>query len=236
MKIFGMILHGISSKNETMRTANHNNRQAGFTQHHFPLRTKKGSGPVSNRIKQGSPSTAFVRKSGAGFTLIELIIYIAIAVIVLRIVASVNGNLQNYSTRSRYYTAVQRDFMTVMGRLRQEIHAANDITTAQSVFSGNPGTLTLVMSDASVNPTVFTTQAQGTGLQLTVQQGMQPAYGLNGGDTTIDKIVFTNVSSPSQSTRIVQIGLTVRSANPNNLPQRDFTLSATTSIELMDTP
>src|SRR3989344_5658466 len=45
-------------------------KQSGFTQHHFPFRTKKGLNPFSNSRKRGLPSTTFARKSGAGFTLL----------------------------------------------------------------------------------------------------------------------------------------------------------------------
>ncbi|OGY88950.1 MAG: hypothetical protein A3B30_03975 [Candidatus Komeilibacteria bacterium RIFCSPLOWO2_01_FULL_52_15] len=112
---------------------------SGFTQHLFPFRTKKWLGLVSNDKKLGSPSTTFARKSGAGFTFVEVMTVIGIMTVL--VAASVPS----------YFTLRSNIFLS------DEVqHAGETLRTAQSrSITSQGGFRHGVHFDSSVVPNTY---------------------------------------------------------------------------------
>lgn len=176
----------------------------------------------------------------SGFTLIELIIYIALAAITLVIVVDLNLNLIRQSARSETREDVERDMQLAMRRVTQEIHAARDIDTGQSTFSSNPGKLTLNSFAPAMTPTIIDVFDDGSGQRLRLRQGTSPVITsyLTGHKVKIDNFTVRNVSDTAGTprTRNVQIELHLQHINPDALPEWNYSAVATTSVELMNYP
>lgn len=172
-----------------------------------------------------------------GFTLFEFIIYLAIASLILVAVVSINFNVIREGARSSARADVERNFSLVWHLLQTEVRAAQNIDAAGSSFDMNPGRLKLVMKNGSINPTLFETVSENFGRRLVLLQGSPPPATptvLTSDTVTVDKLLFFNRSAPDDSTRNLEFALRVRHINPDNLPELNYSLEATTSIELMN--
>jgi len=113
----------------------------GFTRHHFPT-----------------------RGSGAGFTIIEMIVYIVIltivAIVVVTTMLSLSGTYVHFKVTRNISTAS----LTSLDRIVREIREAEQIDDASSVFDTHPGILTILSGDDGT--TVVTFDLDGSTLRI----------------------------------------------------------------------
>lgn len=155
-----------------------------------------------------------------GFTLIELIISIAIISIFLISVIFLSLQFVEESQKARSFQEVQQNGRFAMERMLQEIRAASDLNTGASTFNTHPGVLSLAVDDATKNPTIFDV----SGGQLRIKQGTGSALPLTSTKVQVTNLVFKNFSVANR-TKNIKISLTVEHDNPANVPIFDADIS-----------
>jgi len=175
----------------------HNKTGAGFTQHHYSK--DKGIYSTSLLHKSGEgiyPAPLLQRKSGAGFTLMELLLYAAILAIIGVSMTGFFSEMYDYYYNVQIKSTVTQNLRYASQSIQQLIRQSQSITTASGT------TLILAMTDASQNPTEFGLDT-GTGKLYKKIAGGNMVY------ITPDSIEVTNVSFSRLSSNLT------KALNPN---------------------
>ena len=182
------------------------NCRRGFTQHHF-----------------------FCKKNGAGFTLIETLIYIAI---IGGVVATfVNFSLTISDSRNKTYVVqeVQANARTALDLITQNIQSANGINTSISIFGSDPGLLSLSMTSSTLNPTVIGL-SEDDGI-LEMKQGTSASTTITSDELNITNLIFTNLTA-SSTRENVRIEIMIGFDNPGGDIEFDYSQSLQTGVSL----
>ncbi|KKT58198.1 MAG: hypothetical protein UX91_C0004G0065 [Candidatus Amesbacteria bacterium GW2011_GWB1_47_19] len=155
-----------------------------------------------------------------GFTLVELILYVAIIGIVMSAMLPVTWEVVGGGSRSMTDQEVAATGRNILERIKYEIRNAKNITNvaANSLvltnYSGPDTTIDLNTGRVRIN--------QGAG-----------AISLNSDDTTVTDLIFTDYSSGDGKTKNVQVVLTL-SANFSAAGRQEFqeTMTLQTTTEL----
>lgn len=83
-----------------------------------------------------------------GFSLIEMVVYVAILVFMLIIVIEVVFSITRANRTLKSARAIELSAVTALERINREVRNADTIDTAASTFGANPGTLSLDGRDA----------------------------------------------------------------------------------------
>lgn len=153
-----------------------------------------------------------------GFTLIELIIYIAIFAVISLVLTDFFITLTKVRAQTEARGEVRQNLARTMERVSQVIRSASGVNSA----SGN--TLSLAMTDSAKNPTIFTV----TGNVLTIQEGASPATALTSDKVIISKLSFTSINNPSPAKKSVQVAMMV-DYDAKDRPDYIYSSSATTT-------
>ena len=139
-------------------------------------------------------------KLGKGFTLVELLIYIAILGLV--IVGIIYFVISITNSRSKNYVVeeVHENARTAMDTIAQTIRSANGINTGQSIFESDPGELSLATTDAQKNPTIINLD-QDDGVLL-IKEGAASEVAITSDNIKITRLVFYNITGNSSRENI----------------------------------
>lgn len=145
-------------------------KRPGFIQHHFFSRLLFR---LQNRAKQ---------KSGAGFTLTEMLVYIGIVGIVLVVFMNFMIDVSHATSRSRVAKEVSQNGRTVIDRIVQDVRTATSITvvsanslrvtgTSVNEYTLSSGRITVngsghELTSPSVNVTGLSFTAAGNGVTI----------------------------------------------------------------------
>ena len=136
------------------------------------------------------------RKENSGFSLVEMIIYVALlAVLVGAVTWSIASILHSYN-RMKDERSVENSAVASMDRMIKEIRNSKSIDLAHSATSTANGYLTLNDFDSSGNPTTIKFYLQNN--RIYVDQGGVQLGPLTLENTTVPSLVFryfTNASS-----------------------------------------
>ena len=131
-----------------------------------------------------------MKQNNTGFTLLELIIYMALVAMMMSYLTPLAWNMilgskkvvtqQELSTQARF----------VAERIKQEIRNASGITTVSA------SSITLTSTVSAKNPTVIDISSG----KIRVKWGTSPAINLNSNDTTVPSLTFTNYSTTANTT------------------------------------
>jgi len=161
----------------------------------------------------------------AGYTLIELLLYVMLIGILLSAVTYFYGTTVDARVKNRTITEVDEQGTAAMDYMTQTIRNASSITTPAAAGSG--ASLTLVVPTGSLSPTIFS--LSGTTLQVT--EGAGGAVALTSSDVQISSLNFKNLSR-SGTAGIVQISFTANRINPSGRNEYDYQRSFISSAEL----
>lgn len=115
------------------------------------------------------------------FTLVELVLYLALVSVIVLIAAYFVAVILQSKTKSQSIMEVEEQGAQLLNLVTQTIRNADSINSPSSGDSS--GILSIDVDDSSKNPTVF--EFSGESLVMTV--GAEPSVALSN-----DKIVFTN--------------------------------------------
>ena len=181
-------------------------REKGFTPHHF-----------SNNFK-----------SGVGFTLIEVLIYITLVAGILIMATGFAWNIINSRTKAFVVQEVAQNSRFIMEKIVQSTHQATDITVP--TVGNSDSRLELVMKNNKQDPTIFFLD----GNTLKMRQGKGPELDLSSSSVRVSTIKFDNLSTPNDKTKNIKVTLTIEHINPDNRQEWQFSDSFETTIELRD--
>ena len=188
--------------------------QKGFTQHHF---YSGKSGLNLKRVKSGagSPSTS----SGAGFTLIELIIYLAIVAMILTSISYLILDILGGQTKNYAGQEINFNLRFISNNLTKDIRSAQDISslTADTLILTMPGDDITYNFDSGNNI-------------LTRQLGAATPADVNSNEVEVTGS-FTDLSYLNR-TKNVGISLIINYKNPDNLPDYNSSTTAEFAVEL----
>ena len=196
----------------------------GFTQHRF------STGWLSNGTKKhksdahgGLPSTTFPSstsgKSGAGFTLIEMIIYLAIVSIILVTLSYLIIDILGGQTKNVAGQEVNQNLRFITNYL------IKDVKSAQGIGSLTADTLVLTRPADDI-----TYNFDGVSQKITRQLGAAAPVDLNSRQLEVTGS-FIDLSYLGR-TKNVGINLIVSYKNPENLPDYNASTTVEFSVEL----
>lgn len=157
----------------------------------------------------------FKEDNQKGFSLMEVLIYIAVSAVMLMVVVGFVGWIMRIRNKVTIESRVEQNARYVMARMVREIRRADDLTVVDQ------NTLSLSMSDPMENPTVFDLNS---GI-LYMRQGIGDPVAITGNDVKVGEVLFEDRTTPN-SADIVKITLTV--ANPDT----NLSADSQASIEL----
>ena len=152
-----------------------------------------------------------------GFTLIELILYIAIVSIVMTALIPFAWNVIEGGAKSATQQEVFSNARFISERLKYEIRNASGINSVAS------SSISLSTSTPSTNPTIIDL----SGGNIRIKQGTGSAINLNSTDTMISSLVFTNYTSVDNKTKHIQFVFTINSNYTGSGQRQEFKESTT---------
>ena len=168
-----------------------------------------------------------------GFSLIELIIYIAIITVVSGVFVAIIFNLNLSSTKSKTETEVQQNLRNAMQAISQTIRSAQNINAPVVGASGS--TLTAVVNGQNVQYSLGSTASStaalkrvtGTNTDYITSDTVLVTY-LN--FTTLENSATTTGSAVTSTATSTQFGITVQY---NSSSQQFFYRQSATSTEIV---
>ena len=192
----------------------------GFTPHHFYLKNRS--------IKALFNITIRNRKSGAGLTLIELLVYISLVVGILITATTFAWNIINSRTKAFAIQEVEQNGRFIMEKITQTTYSATDITSPTPGNSANQ--LELVLKDLTYDPTVFTVVNN----TIQMSEGAGGFINLSSDRVRVTDLIFRNMSSANGKTKNVEVTFTLEHLNPDNRQEWQFSDNFKATIELRD--
>lgn len=132
-------------------------------------------------------------KNGAGFTLIEMLVYVGM--LALMVVVIVNAVLAVGSVRGRLGASreLNRSAVTALERVVRDVQSATSTDDGVSVFGSHPGQLTVRGFDGDGNPATIRFALSGDTLEV-YENGV--ALGeLTGSDTRVTTLIFRKIAT-----------------------------------------
>lgn len=160
-----------------------------------------------------------------GFTLVEIIIYIGILALIITALASFGFSVMSSNSKTAAVAEVQANARTALDVIAQKIRASSGIN---SVSVGDPGTLSLSMSDASKNPTIFNLNADNGRLQI--KEGAGSTVFFTSNDVRVANLVFTDYSQAGERGHI-RVNITVEYKNADSVDY-SYSYNTWTSVSL----
>ena len=128
-----------------------------------------------------------------GFTLVETLIYIAIISGVLAAFVSFALNISEARTKTYVAEEVQANARVALETIVQKIRSAAGLNIGTSVFNTDPGVLSLMMNNSSLNPTVINLSSTDGSLQI--KEGSDSPVAVTSNRVKITNLVFRNFTS-----------------------------------------
>jgi len=156
---------------------------------------------MSNRLKFKNKVKGRLPAGRQGFTLMEMVIYIAIlAIIVVLVVSSVlamSKSLSGIQTSRKINNFAE----TSMERIIREIRFANNVDVSGSTFGVNPGTLKLNTINP-VNEIPTTVEFYQSGDNLMIKEGLGAPEDITPSSLSVTNLIFYDIVVPGISESI----------------------------------
>lgn len=156
-------------------------------------------------------------KTKKGFSLIEMLIYVAILAIMVVLVITVTLSVSDSYGDFQVSRNVQTAAVISLERMVREIRMAESVVLGSSTFDAHPGILTLQKTgDTGIETVIFSI----TGQSLTVQENSEPVGVLSRGEVSITNLVFRKVDGTSSNG--VKIEMTIESTRGDSTKTETF--------------
>ncbi|MFH1286938.1 MAG: four helix bundle protein [Candidatus Magasanikbacteria bacterium] len=145
-------------------------------------------------------------KVSDGFTLVELIIYIAIIAGILIALLSFIQYIMNARTKAYVIQEVHSNTRTAMTLVEQLIREADGVNIGASTLGSDPGVLSLSMASSSLDPTIIDLTVDDGSLRVT--RGSGEAEILTSEHVRVENFITTRIGSGKRKDNI-RIQMTV---------------------------
>jgi len=176
----------------------------GFTQHHFIFRK---------------------RKSGAGFTLVELLLYIALTTVMIATVSGYIYLTLQARVKGQVIAEVEQQGIQAIQNMTQIIRNATGVNSPALGASGSSTSVTVL--NFSNSPTVFNVVAG----VFRITEGAKTPVPLTNDRVTVSAFTVTNVSQ-STSSNTLRLQFTLTAVNPNGRSEYSYAKTFTTTADL----
>jgi type II secretory pathway pseudopilin PulG len=161
-------------------------------------------------------------KEKKGFTLIEMLLYIAILVFLLIVIINLLFNIVRSQKNFASSRSIENSSGFALERLAREIKEADSVNTGSSVFNSSPGTLTLNSTD--INGTARTVQFYISSSTLHIKENGVDKGPLTQSDTRITNLVFYNLVTTNS--KAIKTNFTIESGTSSSYRTDSFYLTA----------
>jgi type II secretory pathway pseudopilin PulG len=161
-----------------------------------------------------------------GFTLVELIIYIAILVVILVLAVSFLWMIVSGNIKEGFFQEVQQNGRFALTKITQEIKKATGIISPS--LAGSANFLSLRMADPNLNPTIFDVDNG----KLRIIQGSNPSYYLTTDQVIVSNLQFTNLSYEN-TPGAIQIDITIDHLNPGGRMEYQASVNLKSTVSLV---
>ncbi len=163
--------------------------------------------------------------ASAGFTLLEMLVYLAVITVVLTAAASLSFAFLSANARAMANVETGRNARFAVDRMATAVREAAGVNFSDSVFGLNPGRLSLATGDPATDPTVFTV----SGGRLFIQQGAGPVLPLTSPAVVVTEFTVDNLS-PSAFISIVRPHVRIRYASDLDSFSAETVLESTSAV------
>jgi len=164
-------------------------------------------------------------QSERGFTLVEVLLYLAISSIILGIISFFVFMMLETRVKNQTILEVEQQGLFVMQTISRTIRNAESINSPSVGASAD--SLSLSVFDALDNPTIFDV----AGGSIRVKEGVAVPIALTSPRVVINNLTFYNLSRPG-TPGVIRIMLNLRSYNPNGKNEYEFVKIFTASASL----
>jgi len=154
-------------------------------------------------------------KNNQGFSLIELILYIAITSVILVIVSQFMGGILESRVKNRTIAEVEQQGVQIMETITQTIRNAQAITSPSQ--GNNYSALTLDVVNVVDDPTIFDLSAG----VVRIKEGTAVAIGLNNSVVEVSNLTFDNLSKTG-TPGLVRVEFTIDYINNSGRQEFDW--------------
>jgi prepilin-type N-terminal cleavage/methylation domain-containing protein len=164
-----------------------------------------------------------------GFTLVEVMVYVAIIALMMTTLVLFSINLIQVRAKQRVIHNVEANAARIFERLADAARHAEGINTGASTFNSDPGTLSVNIVSAGVDPTIFSLTADDGVFQA--NEGGAGNVAITTDDVAITNLVFTNLTSVTDI-GIIKVEFTVAAVNNSGNPLYSYEESFQTAIRI----
>jgi Tfp pilus assembly protein PilE len=154
-----------------------------------------------------------------GFTLFELILYVAVSSLVLMSLSTFLTFLLSARVKSQVITEVNQQGAYAMYLITETV------TNSQSITFPSAGTQlassSLVTRNATLNPTVFFVSSS----TLYMQEASKPKVALTNSRVDVSSLSFDNSTSAGSSEKMMRVSFTITYKNPSGRGEYEYTKS-----------
>lgn len=163
-----------------------------------------------------------------GFTLIEMLIYIAIIGGIVASFVSFTFSVSNSRNKAYVIQEVQANTREAMEIITQKIRSASGVNAGSSIFDVDPGYLSLTMTSSSLNPTTIGLNHDNGVVEI--KEGVNASTTIMADETKTTSLIFTNLTDGSREN--IEISITAQYDNPSNDPNFAYSQSLRTSASV----
>ncbi|MFA5076441.1 MAG: hypothetical protein WC480_03435 [Patescibacteria group bacterium] len=159
----------------------------------------------------------FRAENKKGFTVIELVLYIAITASILLVVSNFVFMILNARVKGQVIAEVEQQGIQVMQTITQTIRNSTGVTAP--AIGSSAAALTLTMTDITKTPTTFSLSNSGI---ISITEGALAATAaLTNDRVVVSDLIFSNWAI-SGTNDLVRVQFTVTYLNPANVNQYQY--------------
>ncbi len=150
----------------------------------------------------------------AGFTLIEVLIYIAIVALVVTTLVKFILVISQSRNKNYVVQEVQGNVRHALDIVSRQVRQATDIQFASSTLDVDPGILVLTMASSSLNPTIISLSGDNGVAQI--KQGNAPTSSITADEVRVTNFIFTDTTG-SSTRKHVKFNMTIKSFSTDSV-------------------
>ena len=135
-----------------------------------------------------------------GFSLMEVLVYIAILAIMLVVITNATISIVSSARVVKVSKSIGTSAIISLERITREVRGASSVSTSSSVLDSNPGKLVLSSFDSSGNPRTIEFSLSTSTIRM--KENNIDVGALSQGDARITYLVFHNFTGTSSGIRI----------------------------------
>ncbi len=181
-----------------------------------------------NKVSEDVPNNIWSNpsvKSGAGFTLVELILYVAIASVMLTLISIFIAATLESRVKSQTIAEVEQGGSQALDIITQVIR--NSVSINTPAISTTGPTLSLGVIDPLKSPTVFDLNIG----RLRITEGAGSPVEITSPKISVSGLTFSNLSK-TNTPGVIRVEFTVSHNNPGGRNEFEFSKNFTASASL----